>query len=139
MKTAPAREPRTAPLAVLVELVDQAGGQAEGRAQQEVAQLARTVGAGDEQVQQVLHQTDHHAVHGAEGEGGQQSGQLGKVHFYEGRDEGHGEVQEHQDEGHGGQHGAHGHGPGVETAAGRAELVTEAVLGSDIIKTSYEI
>ena len=68
-----------------------------------VAQLAHAGGGGalDDDVEQVLHEADDHAVHRAEGEGTQQGGQVGEVHLDEGRDEHRdGELDEHQDKGH---------------------------------------
>ena len=97
--------------AALAVLVDEARHRREHRAQHEVAQLAHTSGGGalDDDVEQVLHEADDHAVHRAEGEGTQQGGQVGEVHLDEGRDEHRdGELDEHQDKGHRAEHGGNG-------------------------------
>ena len=98
-------------LAALVTLVDEARHSGEDSAQHKVAQLAHAGGGGalDDDVEQVLHEADDHAVHRAEGEGTQQGGQVGEVHLDEGRDEHRdGELDEHQNEGHGAKHSGDG-------------------------------
>ena len=67
---------------------------------------------------QVLHQTHHHPVHRAQGESGQQGGQLRDVHLDERGHEGHREVQEHEHESDGREHGGDGHGPDPRPALG---------------------
>ena len=98
-------------LAALMMLVDEARHSGEDSAQHKVAQLADTGSAGtlDDDVEQVLHEADDHAVHRAEGERAQQGGQVGEVHLDEGRDEHrNGELDEHQDERHCAEHGGNG-------------------------------
>ena len=92
-------------------LVDEARHSGEDSAQHKVAQLADTGSAGtlDDDVEQVLHEADDHAVHRAEGERAQQGGQVGEVHLDEGRDEHRQrELDEHQDERHCAEHGGNG-------------------------------
>ena len=66
-----------------MELVDQAGGEHEARAQQEVAQLAHAAGGGEQQVDQVLHQADRHAADRPEGERRDQRRKLGEIQLDE--------------------------------------------------------
>ena len=98
-------------MAALVTLVDEARHSGEDSAQHKVAQLADTGSAGtlDDDVEQVLHEADGHAVHRAEGERAQQGGQVGEVHLDEGRDEHRQrELDEHQDKGDRAEHGGNG-------------------------------
>ena len=98
-------------LAALVVLVEVTGQCGEHRPQHEVAPLPHTRGGGalDDDVQQVLHKADDHAVHRAKCECAQQSGQVGEVHLDEGRDEHRErELDEHQDKGHRTEHGGNG-------------------------------
>ena len=98
-------------LAALVALVDKARHSGEYRAQHKVAQLAHagSGGALDDDVQQVLHKADDHAVHRAQCKGTQQGGQVGEVHLDKGRDE-HRQrkLDEHQDKGDRAEHGGNG-------------------------------
>ena len=106
-------------------MIDQAGREDKAGAQQEIAQFSGAAGGGDEQMKQVLDQTDHHAVDRPKSKGGQKGGQLGHIHLNEGRHKGHREVQEHQYESDGGEHGgdsegAHAGAPaGADAAGGR--------------------
>ena len=98
-------------LAALVVLIDNACHSGENRTQHKVAQLTHTRGGGalDDDVQQVLHKADDHAVHRAKCKCAQQSGQIGEVHLDEGRDEHRdGKLNEHQDKGHRAEHGGNG-------------------------------
>ena len=98
-------------LAALVALVDKARHSGEHRAQHKVAQLTHTGGGGalDDDVQQVLHKADDHAVHRAQCKGTQQGGQVGEVHLDKGRDEHRQrELDEHQDKGDRAEHGGNG-------------------------------
>ena len=92
-------------------LVDKARHSGEHRAQHKVAQLAHAGGRGalDDDVQQVLHKADDHAVHRAQCKGTQQGGQVGEVHLDERRDEHRQrELDEHQDKGDRAEHGGNG-------------------------------
>ena len=97
--------------AALVVLVDEARHRREHRAQHEVAQLTHTGGGGalDDDVEQVLHEADHYAVHGAQCKGTQQGRQVGKVHLDKaGNEHRDGKLNEHQDKGHRAEHGGNG-------------------------------
>ena len=98
-------------LAALVALVDKARHSGEHRAQHKVAQLTHAGGGGalDDDVQQVLHKADDHAVHRTQCKSTQQGGQVGEVHLDKGRDEHRQrELDEHQDKGHRAEHGGNG-------------------------------
>jgi hypothetical protein len=87
--------------------VHQAGAQHEHSPQDEVAELTHSGTGAEGQVQQVLHQLDHHAVYRAQGEGPQQGGQVGDVQLHKAGDQGNGKLHELQHRGHGAEHGGY--------------------------------
>lgn len=99
--------------AALMPPVHKARHQHEHAAQQEVAELTYAGAGAEGQVQQILHQLDHHAVHRSQREGTQQGRQIRQVQLYEGGDQGDGKLDELEDKGHGAQHGGHGNVMGL--------------------------
>lgn len=94
-------------LTALVLAVHQAGAQHEHSPQDEVAELTHSGTGAEGQVQQVLHQLDHHAVYRAQGKRPQQGGQVRNVQLHKAGDQGDGKLHELQHRGHGAEHGGY--------------------------------
>ena len=68
----------------LLIVINHASGEGKSGAQDKIAQFPSVNGGGafDNYLEQIFQESDSHAVPGAQGEGGQQLGQVGDVHLY---------------------------------------------------------